>query len=79
MNWNDDFDVKCKLQPLESKHNCELGSTIDCAHNINYSHPPGLLSSPFSVKLPYRFVKKDALNIMECFLVCVRNCLKPFT
>lgn len=61
MNWNDDFDVKCKLQPLESKClTVNLAPPLTVHTILIIPHPPRSHFPALSTRLPYRFVKKDA-------------------
>lgn len=78
VNWNDDFDVKCKLQPLES--NCV---TVNSAPPLTVYTVliililPGLTFQPFQCDYLTNLSRRRMLNIMEHFLVCVRKCPKP--
>lgn len=49
ISWEDNFDVKYKIQPLESKClNVNPGSTIDDVCDLDYSHSP---QAPLSSQL----------------------------
>ena len=79
-NWDDDFDVKCKLQPLES--NCltvNLAPPLTVYTLLIILILPGLTFQPFQHDYLTDLSRRRMLNIMEYFLVYVRKCPKPFT